>query len=187
MECSKCGKENDNNSKFCLRCGEILDKAKSQSVFEDDAILFCNECGHKIVENITSCNKCGHKFINGKLNEEGTREMSRVNKNTSMSKFSVSKGAVWLLIVIGLLILAPRFINIKGECESCGQIERLNTYRYNSGYKSKLCDDCYRLEKTKGECESCGQIETLNTYIYDNGYKSKLCVDCYRTAKRFGY
>lgn len=56
------------------------------------------------------------------------------------------------LILILVLLLTVMFTFSacgKGECEMCGQTEKLNTY--NSGGSSmKLCDDCYRLAKFMG-------------------------------------
>lgn len=35
----------------------------------------------------------------------------------------------------------------KGECEDCGQVEKLNEYVDEDGESHWYCDDCYRMEK----------------------------------------
>ena len=34
MKCNKCGHDNARNSKFCLNCGEMLEKNKSDNKYE---------------------------------------------------------------------------------------------------------------------------------------------------------
>lgn len=41
MKCSNCNTQNENDSKFCIKCGNKLEQK------EDDAINFCSECGSK--------------------------------------------------------------------------------------------------------------------------------------------
>lgn len=53
---------------------------------------------------------------------------------------------VFMVILLTIAILMVNGCGAKGECESCGQYEKLNTYK-DGNYTEKLCDDCYSLQK----------------------------------------
>lgn len=56
MKCNNCSTENDNNSNFCINCGNKLEKEKINSE------KFCSNCGNKKNENDRFCVNCGTKF-----------------------------------------------------------------------------------------------------------------------------
>lgn len=56
MKCSNCNTQNENDSKFCIKCGNKLEQK------EDDAINFCSECGIKKRISDKFCINCGHEF-----------------------------------------------------------------------------------------------------------------------------
>ena len=53
--CSKCGASIPASSKFCLECGEKVEKVP-------DNMITCPECGQIVVKG-KFCPECGHKFI----------------------------------------------------------------------------------------------------------------------------
>lgn len=50
--CSKCGKINDSNAKFCMDCGTKLFSEKR----------YCPECGKEVSDDAKFCMNCGHRM-----------------------------------------------------------------------------------------------------------------------------
>ncbi|MGL6298341.1 MAG: double zinc ribbon domain-containing protein [Methanobacteriaceae archaeon] len=59
-ECEKCGTVNNNDSKFCEKCGKALDSInhKSNTINNVD----CPFCSQKIPMNSKKCNYCGKRL-----------------------------------------------------------------------------------------------------------------------------
>lgn len=58
-------------------------------------------------------------------------------------------------IMVGFLLTALMIVTLsgcgkRGECEDCGQNEKLNKYVEEDGDVHWYCDDCYRMEKLFG-------------------------------------
>jgi hypothetical protein len=83
IKCPKCGADNEENSNFCLSCGERL-KTMAQ---------FCPECGNKNVENAKFCENCGTSMETSgseiKISESQNKQSP--NANTDLSTNSPEK------------------------------------------------------------------------------------------------
>ena len=52
MKCSKCGTENADGYKFCVKCGNKLEEEQPRKIF-------CTKCGTQLKEGMKFCTKCG--------------------------------------------------------------------------------------------------------------------------------
>lgn len=55
--CPNCQNQVNDTSKFCNKCGFNIKE------YEDNATMFCEECGAKIPKNSVFCSECGFKFV----------------------------------------------------------------------------------------------------------------------------
>ena len=70
MKCEKCGKEIDDNAKFCCFCGsKVPDK------------IFCPQCGQKLPAGAVFCSACGKK-----ISETGEEEPSEHGKEETQAE-----------------------------------------------------------------------------------------------------
>jgi len=60
---------------------------------------------------------------------------------------SRKKDGIIPVILIFAVVLLLVGCSTKGECEDCGQYEKLTKYTYSSGSSVNVCDDCYQYEK----------------------------------------
>ena len=60
------------------------------------------------------------------------------------------KRIIFLVLTLSLAMTLALAACGKGECDMCGQSEKLNTYSSSGGSTMKLCDDCYQLAKFLG-------------------------------------
>lgn len=83
MKCLKCGIENPEDSKFCIKCGTKLNNTQDTTkedtvacskcgVLNDKSDNFCTNCGEALKENLTNktnnpiiCPYCGSKLDSG--------------------------------------------------------------------------------------------------------------------------
>ncbi len=114
MICNSCGQNNDNGFKFCLKCGSSLvrnDRNIKNDI--DDAIIFCDECGNKIVSNIAFCNECGRDLLKTKetissithgqvANSQGLDNKNKKKKSLN----SVVKNILVILLFIAVGVAA---------------------------------------------------------------------------------
>lgn len=70
MKCSNCGEEISDGIKFCLNCGENLEKMRSTDSGENLENPKCPDCGHEIGDAVTFCPNCG---CNLKASGEGAK------------------------------------------------------------------------------------------------------------------
>lgn len=79
IKCPKCGAENEENSNFCLSCGERL-KIISQ---------FCPECGNKSLKNAEFCENCGTRLETSgygiKVSKSQDKQSNDVNVDLSIN------------------------------------------------------------------------------------------------------
>ena len=57
MKCSKCGFENQENNKYCVSCGAVLEEKVEKS--------FCYNCGSENPVDSKYCVSCGQSLYNG--------------------------------------------------------------------------------------------------------------------------
>ena len=57
------------------------------------------------------------------------------------------KRIVALLIILSLLVLICAGCAMKGNCDNCGQYEKLSKFTFYDGSTMNLCDDCRRMYK----------------------------------------
>jgi RNA polymerase subunit RPABC4/transcription elongation factor Spt4 len=71
MFCGNCGKDIEDNAKFCPYCGcgfsvpvtGIIEPAIKQAQYTREAIMSCGNCGIKIEEGDKFCQGCGHEIF----------------------------------------------------------------------------------------------------------------------------
>lgn len=64
MNCSKCGKEVQEEWEYCRYCGEKINEDNQE---ENNKSYFCNKCGNKINLEDSFCNKCGNQLEKAKI------------------------------------------------------------------------------------------------------------------------
>lgn len=62
MRCN-CGFDNNNNSKFCSRCGSDLSKSNMNSS-SSSQVFNCSSCGTEVLNGSKFCPRCGYRFEN---------------------------------------------------------------------------------------------------------------------------
>lgn len=62
MYCKKCGKEIENDSRFCSGCGAKVEVEIKKA--------YCTYCGKEIDANLNTCPFCSKKVITGILSED---------------------------------------------------------------------------------------------------------------------
>jgi pSer/pThr/pTyr-binding forkhead associated (FHA) protein/DNA-directed RNA polymerase subunit RPC12/RpoP len=61
--CDECGRENDDDYKFCLGCGSPLSKQQADEPDEDEAeMIRCPYCGSEQPANFKFCGSCGEEI-----------------------------------------------------------------------------------------------------------------------------
>lgn len=58
MDCSKCGRNIDDDSKFCKYCGADLKKTIDTKKTHEH----CYECGYAMIGDYKFCSQCGTKI-----------------------------------------------------------------------------------------------------------------------------
>ena len=71
MICTKCGLDNNQNAKFCRRCGAKLETERPGGKTERG--LHCPRCGAPVKPGVKFCRNCGAKLENPELPEEKPR------------------------------------------------------------------------------------------------------------------
>ncbi|MBU6162841.1 MAG: 50S ribosomal protein L32, partial [Myxococcales bacterium] len=59
ITCSKCGRENEDQFKFCLGCGSNLEDQRAQSNAAPPALSNCPQCGTQVTPGQRFCGSCG--------------------------------------------------------------------------------------------------------------------------------
>lgn len=98
MLCPKCGKEVEEDAKFCGYCGAALEPIKGEEVRR----RFCPKCGAELREGENFCNACGTK-----VGEVGTEVVVTGNYPHMLATifgyiFAVLGG--WIGIVFGIYL-----------------------------------------------------------------------------------
>lgn len=63
ITCDECGRENDDDYKYCLGCGAALQEgSQEESEEEDSEIINCPYCGAEQPSNFKFCGSCGEKI-----------------------------------------------------------------------------------------------------------------------------
>lgn len=73
-KCSKCGKENLDNAKYCISCGETLEEYNVR----------CPRCSFISKGNAKICEKCGYRFIN--LNDYETKSFEMIDDTIKLNE-----------------------------------------------------------------------------------------------------
>ena len=60
ITCTNCGRENEDEYKYCLGCGSVLPKAEEKpSEPEEPKMIDCPHCGTEVPSNFKFCGACG--------------------------------------------------------------------------------------------------------------------------------
>ncbi|WP_058486280.1 zinc ribbon domain-containing protein [Defluviitalea phaphyphila] len=89
MYCHKCGKENIDNSQYCINCGNKLKTYDISNLnIEKNIINFCNKCGAKISKNY--CSQCGNRGYEYKdIKKYNSIDIEKINNLFRKDKFSI--------------------------------------------------------------------------------------------------
>lgn len=79
IKCEKCGKENQDNAKFCNNCGAKIE------IHED--VYICSKCGGEVRGKPRFCTNCGAKLVYA----EGEKDALAIPKVSKGAKAEVSK------------------------------------------------------------------------------------------------
>jgi len=95
MYCEKCGKQINDDSKFCMYCGAAVQKTEPEG-------KVCPDCGKEFEENMVFCDQCGRKLcakgnvkketgtkggLVGFKNDEKGSSVSGVRNHTKLYEF----------------------------------------------------------------------------------------------------
>lgn len=102
--CQKCGQQNSDGSKFCIKCGGPMANNLP-------AKNYCKVCGTELKPGAKFCYKCGAGQINDDNSEVPTRIMlnqtpSSINNNQSASQKKSGKGLIIAIVVLALVLVA---------------------------------------------------------------------------------
>ena len=96
MYCRKCGKQIDDNSRFCSFCGEDLssnaktdqeEHGKKRKVVFDGEIHKCPNCGEILDAFVTKCPTCGFEIRGTKGGTNKVEELAeKLQKTNNISK-----------------------------------------------------------------------------------------------------
>lgn len=93
MFCGECGAKNEKDSKFCEKCGKMLEPQKEEKTKKkkkEYREIFCASCGTKNSEEALFCEKCGEKIV---------------KENEQKEKKTISKGTKIILIAVFIIAL----------------------------------------------------------------------------------
>jgi len=126
MVCTKCGKNNPDDSKFCVFCGTpIVIQNDTQTIEttqqnidnkgELEKSTVCPSCGEELGEFDTYCTKCGKVFTNPKRTEPALSIAILLLFVIILPSFIVIIGApFWIFILCGVIgFIAWLFISTK--------------------------------------------------------------------------
>lgn len=104
--CPNCGKEYEENAKFCTYCGTKIENEKASDSFVKTR--FCSNCGSKVNENDNNCSMCGSNLNNNaqsNINNSSSQKVYGQNIQSNANKKSESGTAVAALIltIMGML------------------------------------------------------------------------------------
>lgn len=61
--CAECGKENDDNAKYCSKCGNrLMDYNNKKNVDPTPNLRICKDCKGIVSKNADKCPHCGAKL-----------------------------------------------------------------------------------------------------------------------------
>lgn len=127
MLCSKCGAEIADNSKFCTKCGNKVEKpaepVKEESVVKKESVAtgenspkLCSVCGQELLPGAKFCTKCGQKQEvettgqAGKISQSAGQSVGQAAKPAATAapakEKSSNTGMIVMLVIILILVLA---------------------------------------------------------------------------------
>ncbi|SFR69672.1 zinc ribbon domain-containing protein [[Clostridium] aminophilum] len=168
MVCQKCGAEIDDDSKFCMFCGQKIEATPQEE--------YCNKCGEEVDENNLN-SSCSSETVNqGSLSydffiklKSGLKKVITYIKKNKAAKLIILTVAI-ILIVISFRTLMTRQNIKQGYFAGAkwGDSKQITLEKIENMYKANM-----RIEKER----VCG-------YVYDfEGIKGLDCwvsADCYK-------
>ena len=94
MKCRNCGREIDEEAKFCEFCGKST-ASEEKPVVEE--LMYCRNCGKKIRKDASFCKFCGESFKENQIN---------LIQNNSNSEINSQKGDIWMNIPASVSLLS---------------------------------------------------------------------------------
>jgi len=103
MKCRNCGREIDEEAKFCEFCGKST-ASEEKPVVEE--LMYCRNCGKRIRKDASFCKFCGESFKEEKVNSP------QKQINTEIYTQKLSGGNFWSMELLITVILAAASIFI---------------------------------------------------------------------------
>lgn len=117
MFCSKCGVENDSNSRFCKGCGTIFSE-QNETIHRSNTVTFQDN-----QLSAQRCSSCGSSSLQAIVETD-------VNTTTSGSGYNAGSGC------LGYLLLGP----LGFLCGTCGSSQKIATTSKNKTFW--VCNNC---------------------------------------------
>ena len=103
MKCNECGSSNPKEAVFCNKCGAKLG-------------VFCPNCGNEVEKGDKFCKKCGNSLKQSKKGKPSAAQTPSVpDESKPIPPKKQIKIPVWILIVIGLIVVACILVAVFGE------------------------------------------------------------------------
>lgn len=99
MFCPKCGKEVEEDAKFCGYCGYEFVKEKDTATI---TTTLCPNCGAELEEDAIYCTKCGYELPERKVEEKGGREEGGF---WDIEKGGINKGVLGGIIMMAIAVI----------------------------------------------------------------------------------
>lgn len=147
MKCSSCGFHNDDNAKYCKKCGKQLPVMLEQH---------CAHCGNQLINQAKYCKYCG-SIVEVKNGEHSRQNKSDKKANRKSKKTSVIWGIFAMVIVVltaSSVLRHPKQQNSDNDLE---EQELLETYDSDNTY-----NDIYDENPTENNDEEKIALEDNN-------------------------
>lgn len=137
MICQNCGRQLDDNAKFCDSCGKHV---------EIQSERFCPQCGNKLMKDSIFCAKCGMKYPEGNEIEKSKGD------NRKFTKAPLILGIVLCTIMIVSVAVALIALSTGGKGKNTNRGENENVIGINDTISNDVKENV-KLPGTPGKAD----------------------------------